>query len=121
MKVCLKCGAQNQDDAIVCSACNRVIYSQSANVAAKPITQPAQSVHPSALSVVALVFMIIGTVAMTFCTFGIGLAWCLPMTISYGRNRKNGIPVSIGFKVCSLIFVNTIAGILMLCDRSTSI
>ncbi len=43
------------------------------------------------------------------------------MTISYGRNRKNGIPVSTGFKVCSLIFVNTLAGILMLCDRSTSI
>lgn len=117
MKICSKCGAQNQDDAIVCSACNRVIYSESTISSTQTFTQPAQSVSPSALSTVAMVFMIIGTVAMALCTCCVGLAWCLPMTISYNKCRKKGIPVSTGFKVCSLIFVNTVAGILMLCDK----
>ena len=121
MKICSKCGAQNQDDAIVCSTCNRVIYSQSTSASTQTFAQPAQSSSPSALSAVAMVFMIIGTIAMALCTCCVGLAWCLPMTISYNKCRKNGVPVSTGFKVCSLIFVNTVAGILMLCDKSTSV
>ena len=63
-----------------------------------------------------MVFMIIGTVFMGFSI--IPLAWCLPMTIIYNRKIKNGEVVGTGFKVCSLLFVNTIAGILMLCDNN---
>lgn len=60
------------------------------------------------------VFMLIGTISMTFMTMGIGLFWCLPMTIHYFRKPYL---VSTSFKVCTLLFVNTIAGILMLCDN----
>ena len=107
MKYCTHCGAQIEDDAVVCVGCGRMVNEQ-------PAAEPA---GPSALSTVALVFMIIGTVAMAISTCCIGLAWCLPMTISYNKSRKNGTPVSTGFKVCSLLFVNTVAGILMLCDN----
>ncbi len=38
------------------------------------------------------------------------------MTISYFNHVRDRQPVSVGFKICSLLFVNLIAGILMLCD-----
>ena len=45
------------------------------------------------------------------------LAWSIPMTIYYAKTVKSGDDVSVGFKVCTLIFVNLIAGILMLVDK----
>lgn len=66
---------------------------------------------------IAKAFMIVGTVLTSLMGFLIPLAWCLPMTIHYCKKVKNGEPVSIGFKVCTLLFVGQIAGILMLCDR----
>jgi hypothetical protein len=73
-------------------------------------------VRTTVLGSIATVFMIIGTILMAICTFGIGLVWCLPMIFSYSKKLQTGAPVSTGFKVCTLLFVNTIAGILMLCD-----
>lgn len=69
----------------------------------------------SGLTTAAKVFMIISTVVMGL--YIIPLAWCLPMTISYFNKVKYNQPVSTAFKICSLLFVNTIAGILMLCDK----
>ena len=45
------------------------------------------------------------------------LCWQIPMTIVYFEKIKNGERVGTGFKVCSLIFVSIVAGILMLCDN----
>ena len=59
------------------------------------------------------VFLIIGTIFQAFYTLGIALFWCIPMTVHYFRNAGW---VNTGYKVCTLLFVNTIAGILMFCD-----
>ena len=85
---------------------------------------------------IALVFMIIGCVfsplsgLYSYLTaepglgvFALGeliggflcLAWCIPMTIHFARKLKNGESVGTAFKVCTLLFVNIIAGILMFC------
>ena len=109
MKYCSKCGKQLEDDAVVCIGCGRLVCDQYQN---------RQSCTPSTLSNVAKIFMIIATVVSGIFTLGIALAWCLPMTLSYNKKIKNGINVSIGFKVCSLLFVSLIAGILMLCDEN---
>lgn len=69
----------------------------------------------SGLAMAAKILMIISTVIMGI--YIIPLAWCLPMTISYCKKLKTGQPVGIGFKICTLLFVNTISGILMLCDN----
>lgn len=74
---------------------------------------PAQ---PSGLTVAAKILMIISTVAMGL--YLIPLAWCLPMTLNFCKKIKEGQPVTMGFKICTLLFVNTIAGILMLCDKN---
>ena len=62
----------------------------------------------------AFVFMIIGCVCTTAFTYGVGLLWCIPMTIIYFKTLKKGLDVSNTFKVCTLLFVNMIAGIIML-------
>ena len=46
------------------------------------------------------------------------LVWKIPMTVRYCRSTdKSGLSVGTGFKICSLLFVSMIAGILMLCDN----
>lgn len=114
MKFCPNCGAEVFEDAVVCVKCGRPLSGNAPAASQPPVVE---EVQPSTLATIAKVFMIIGTVFMSLFTFCIALAWCLPMTISYCNKIKKGIPVSTGFKVCSLLFVNTIAGILMICDH----
>lgn len=46
------------------------------------------------------------------------LLWMIPMTVSYGKKITSGEKVGVGFKLCTLLFVNLISGILMLCDKN---
>ncbi len=48
------------------------------------------------------------------------LAWKIPMTVSYFKKTKNNYEISIAFKICALLFVDPIAGILMLCDNKNN-
>ena len=110
MKYCTKCGTQIHDEAVVCTNCGCATgYYQ-----AKSLPSGSQN---EGLKTATKVLMIVGTVFTSLYGFFIPLAWCLPMTLSYFKKIKNGEPISIGFKVCSLLFVNTIAGILMLCAQ----
>lgn len=108
MKFCSKCGNQIADEAVICPNCGCATGYQEA---------PAKG-SETTLQTVAKVFMILGTIANGFAL--IPLAWCIPMTVSYFRKVKNGEPVSTGFKVCSLLFVNVVSGILMLCDSGNN-
>lgn len=47
----------------------------------------------------------------------IPLAWCIPLTVIVFKRTKVGAPISTAMKVCILIFVNIIAGILLLCRK----
>ena len=58
-------------------------------------------------------FMVVGCV--TFGWLIIPLFWCIPMTVKAFRCIDSGEPMSLGFKICSLLFVNMIAGVCMLC------
>lgn len=76
--------------------------------------QVQQKRNVSSLKQTAKVFMIIGAILEGICIFP--LIWTIPMTRSYCRKIENGEPIDTGFKVCTLLFVSTIAGILMLAD-----
>lgn len=67
------------------------------------------------LKTVAKAFLIVGCVASVF-SFLIPLCWTIPMTVYYWRAVSERRRVGLGFKICTLLFVNTVAGILMLCD-----
>ncbi len=120
MKYCSKCGQQLEDNAVYCIGCGRLVSDP--NQPFQPYQTPSnqQPYKQSTFSTAAYVFMIIGTVLNALFSFGISLAWCLPMTISYSKKIHNGIKVETGFKVCALLFVSLLGGILMLCDNNNS-
>lgn len=116
MKYCVKCGAEMFDDAVMCVKCGRMDEGL-----AGLLNQSESKVgNNSGLKTAAFILMIIGTVVGALSSFGIALAWCLPMTLSYSQKVKRGEPISNGFKICALLFVNTIAGIIMLCDNGNN-
>lgn len=125
MKYCTHCGTQLVDEAIVCPNCGCAAVDFEADAAkSTPAPEPAYAPNPapaaqqkpeSALRIIAKIFMLISCIFSGFC-FLFPLAWTIPMTVHYWKNRTVGT----GFKVCSLIFVNTVAGILMLCDNQNS-
>lgn len=76
---------------------------------------PQPAPRQSGLVTATKILMVLGTIVNAF--YVIPLAWCIPMTISYFNKVKTGQPISTGFKVCSLLFVSLLGGILMLCDK----
>ncbi len=63
---------------------------------------------------VAELFEIIFIVAGVFSL--IPLCWVLPMRKKILKAMKEGTTLTTGFKICTLIFVNALAGILLLCS-----
>lgn len=67
------------------------------------------------LRLAAFVLNVIGCVA--WCWTVIALAWMIPMTIRSWRIYQGTAPNTTTFAVCTLIFANQIAGILLLISR----
>ncbi len=105
MKYCSHCGAEIANEAVVCVKCG------CETAARKTETEK------STLKTIAKVFMVLGCIASAG-AFLIPLCWTIPMTVKYWNDVNLGRPTGTAFKVCSLLFVNTVAGILMLCDNS---
>ncbi len=104
MKYCAKCGAELFDEAIVCTSCGCAVQNTPA---------PTANGGNDGLAIAAKILLILGCVAQGWML--LPLAWCLPITISICGKLKRNEPIGTGLKVCSLLFVNLIAGILLLC------
>lgn len=120
MKYCSHCGAELNDEATVCIKCGCATD-----------TKQKETANNTGLRTAAKIFMILSCIAMPFAVLEFGvffdtlfgiiltmcipLTWCIPMTVYYWKKCDS---VGIGFKICTLIFVNAIAGILMLCDKT---
>lgn len=121
MRYCSHCGAQIDDEAVVCVKCGCAVQSVSSQKSNKG-------------KIIAIhVFLILSCVFASFGNYyinvngqnlleGIGrilsiatLAWKLPMTVIALIRLNKGKNLPMAFKVCTLIFVSLIAGILMLC------
>lgn len=66
------------------------------------------------MKLAAFILCLISTIVSGFVL--IPLIWCIPMTIHVYKAYKGEEDLSVGFKVCVLLFVNLIGGILLLCD-----
>lgn len=112
---CNQCGAELNNDEKFCPYCGREVNdSKAEDVIVTTIRKEEDAKKQEAsntLRTIAKVFMIIGCFASASLFF-IPLLWTVPMTIRYYRNPN----VSLTFKICALLFVNQIAGIIMLCD-----
>ncbi len=102
MKFCQKCGKEIAEEAVICPGCGCAVEQKKA-----------ENGGNDGLAVAAKIFLILGCIAQGWLL--LPLAWCLPITISVCNRMKRNEPVGTGLKVCSLLFVNTIAGILLLC------
>ncbi len=104
MKFCQKCGAEIHEDAVVCTKCG-------CSVSTEKKTREVGG--NDGLAIASKIFLILGCVAQGWLI--LPLAWCLPITISICDKMKRNESVGVGFKVCALLFVNLIGGILLLC------
>lgn len=95
------------------------VYQQSAGVPyqAPPVYQQPVTDEQSGLKTAAKVFMVLGCISIGFLTL-VGLAWSIPMTVTVFHKFRDNKPVGVGLKVCTLLFVNLIAGILLLCVKN---
>lgn len=103
MKFCSKCGKEIADEAVICTGCGCAVEQ----------TEKKGNGGNDGLAVAAKIFLILGCIASGWLL--VPLAWCLPITISICNKMKNNEPVGTGLKVCALLFVNLIGGILLLC------
>lgn len=105
MKYCSHCGGEINDDAVICVRCGCSVENRG--------TALQKSSKNETLSTVIKVFLIIGCIAQGWAI--IPLAWCIPMTVSIFNKLKRGEPISMGLKICTLLFVSIVSGICMLC------
>ncbi len=112
-KFCEKCGHQVHKDAIICPNCGCSVDKMSAQQHFEKVNNQ----RPGKGLITAIkIFLILSCLAGA--VYVVPLFWMVPMTIHAFKKYDRGEPLSTGFKVCTLIFVNTIAGILMLCDKN---
>ena len=60
--------------------------------------------------------MIIEAIVFIIC-FCIPLAWTIPLTVTVNKKIKNQKPIGVWIKICTLLFVNMVADILLLCHN----
>jgi len=112
MKYCIKCGKEISERDIYCPHCG------ARQVSLEETEEAIYGPNPNqGLRTAAYVFMLIATILTGFLL--IPLFWTIPMTVHYYHSIDRDEQVSTAFKVCSLLFVSIIGGILMLCDTSS--
>lgn len=106
-KFCSHCGSEVNPEAVICVSCGCSL--------GKAVTGNAKgnSNISEGMKTAIRVFMILGIISGAFC-FLIPLIWCIPMNNKVNKYLDGQESMSTGYKVCVLLFVNTIAGILLL-------
>ena len=126
MKFCCYCGNEMHDEAVICVKCGRSVVVQQPTPMMQQQSMPMMSQQPmpmmsqtpvkqedNTLAMVVKIFLILGCISQGWLV--VPLAWCLPITISIFNRFKDGRPIGMGLKICTLLFVNLIAGICLLC------
>ncbi len=67
------------------------------------------------MKLAAFILCLISTISAGFLL--IPLIWMIPMTVKVYKAYQGEEELSVGFDVCTLLFVNMIAGILLLVDN----
>lgn len=145
MKYCSHCGAEVLEEAEICMHCGcRVAPKRPTNDTNKTlgtIAKVLMIITIGAFALGALLFAIFGIVVSSYVVptppdpdlgdavdaiaatmlfvcagvYALALSWMIPMTVSISRSLKENRPISTAMKVCTLIFVGIVPGILLLC------
>ena len=103
MRFCEKCGKELMEESIICPGCGCSVAQGKKNGTS----------GTDGLAVASKVFLILSCIFQGF--FLLPLAWCLPITIAICGRMKRNEAVGVGLKICALLFVSLIGGILLLC------
>ena len=112
---CRNCGKEVDNNAAVCPGCGVLVTETQTAPAPTPVVSNEPSGANKVLGTIAKILLIVGVICTAWCV--IPLAWTLPITIKINNRLKNNEPISTGLKICALILVNTVAGILLLCRK----
>lgn len=105
MKYCSHCGKELLDEAVVCPGCGCKAPSKEPTIV---IDEDDKNVYKLIIKILMIISCIATGLAL------IPLIWKIPMTMHACRKLKNNEPMGVGFKVCVLIFVSRVAGIMLL-------
>ena len=105
MKYCSHCGKELLDEAVVCPSCGCKVESASSGLL--------EEEDKKIFKLIIKVFMVIGCIASGWAL--IPLLWTIPMTNHVFKKLNSNEPIGVGFKICVLLFVNLVAGIMLLC------
>jgi len=103
MKFCQKCGKEIMEEAVICPGCGCSVTQEKKN----------GDFGKDGLAIASKIFLILGCIAQGWLL--LPLAWCLPITIFVCDKMKRGESIGTGLKVCALLFVSLLGGILLLC------
>lgn len=109
-KFCSFCGTKVRGNARTCPKCGYLFDKENDLYVKK------QSETSSVTSIIIKIFMILSCVTKS--VFILPLAWCVPMTVSAFKKIENNEKLSLSFKICTLIFVDLVSGIIMLSDEN---
>ena len=116
VKFCSNCGNSVQETAMnFCPGCGAQVSEKSGKYCAMCGKTLNSKGYQSGFLTAAQVLMVLTCVLV--CWTLIPLAWLIPMTWKLFDRQNSSKRLSVGFKVCVLLFANTIAGILLLCDN----
>lgn len=110
MKFCVHCGNEMYDEAVICVKCGR---SAEPPKPVAPVTN-----YNGTMCVVVKVLLVLSCIAQGWLI--LPLAWCLPITLSVFSAFHNQKPIGTGLKVCTLLLVNMLAGICLLCMNDST-
>lgn len=142
MKRCAHCGWELMDEAEVCTHCGSTPDSQPIDNSTKNRNDTLAIIARAFLVITLCLFVFValatGLAAATTAIIGlwvdaaglhlathilliilacsaIPLCWIVPITIVVGKRLGDKRPISIALKICTLLFVCVVSGILMLC------
>ena len=109
---CRFCGKEISNDAAYCPYCGEKQDVIEADIKSEHTTVVEKKKRNDTLATLGLVFCIISTVIGGFLI--IPLCWMLPMTISINNSIKEDREISLAMKICTMLFVNLLAGLFLL-------
>ena len=115
---CAQCGNEIPSDAQICPFCGNYQNAVSRDMPTReaPPQNPINTIgtdRDETLKLIIKIFMIFGCI--TFGWLLIPLLWLIPLTAGVFNKFKTGEPISVGTKICVLLFVNVVAGVCLLC------
>lgn len=129
MRFCTQCGAQVKEGEFYCSYCGTKIESpqsesQENNNQPKEIFANIPNYENrklrknSSIDILIKVFLIISCLYLSL--FFVPLFWCIPLTVVVWKKLNNNEYIGTGTKICILLFVSMLSGILLLVRNDES-